>query len=44
MGKLTVVGIGPGNYENMTVRADEAQLACQVIVGYSVYEDQVRER
>ena len=44
MGKLTVVGIGPGNYENMTVRADEALRACQVIVGYSVYVDLVRER
>ena len=44
MGKLTVVGIGPGNYENMTVRADEALRACQVIVGYSVYVALVRER
>lgn len=44
MGKLTVVGIGPGNYENMTVRADGALRACQVIVGYSVYVDLVRER
>ena len=24
MGKVFVVGIGPGNYENMTVRADRA--------------------
>ena len=44
MGKLTVVGIGPGNYENMTVRADRALQACDVIVGYHVYVDLVRER
>ena len=24
MSKLFVVGIGPGNYENMTIRADNA--------------------
>ena len=44
MGKLTVVGIGPGDYENMTVRADRALKECQVIVGYHVYVDLVRER
>ena len=44
MGKLSVVGIGPGNYENMTVRADEALRECHVIVGYHVYVDLVRER
>ena len=44
MGKLTVVGIGPGDYENMTVRADRALRDCQVIVGYHVYVDLVRER
>ena len=44
MGKLTVVGIGPGDYENMTVRADRALRECQVIVGYQVYVELVRER
>jgi len=44
LGKLTVVGIGPGDYENMTVRADRALKECQVIVGYHVYVDLVRER
>lgn len=44
MGKLTVVGIGPGDYENMTVRADRALQACQVIVGYHVYVDLVKGR
>lgn len=44
MGKLTVVGIGPGDYENMTVRADRTLRSCDVIVGYHVYVDLVRER
>ena len=44
MGKLTVVGIGPGDYENMTVRADRVLGECQVIVGYQVYVELVRER
>ncbi len=44
MGKLTVVGIGPGDYDNMTVRADRALRECQVIVGYHVYVDLVRKR
>lgn len=44
MGKLTVVGIGPGNYENMTIRADRSLRECQVIVGYHVYVDLVKER
>lgn len=42
MGKLIVVGIGPGNYENMTVRADRALAGCDVIVGYHVYVDLVK--
>ncbi len=44
MGKLIVVGIGPGNYENMTVRADRALAGCDTIVGYHVYVDLVKER
>ena len=39
-----MVGIGPGDYENMTVRADRALRECDVIVGYHVYVDLVRER
>lgn len=42
--KLSVVGIGPGNYENMTVRADRALQACDTIVGYHVYVDLVKEQ
>ncbi len=44
MGKLYVVGIGPGDYENMTVRADEALNAADVIIGYHVYVELVRGR
>ena len=44
MGKLSVVGIGPGDYDNMTVRADRALMRSQVIVGYSVYVDLVKDR
>lgn len=44
MGKLIVVGIGPGNYENMTVRADRALQSCDTIIGYHVYVDLVKER
>ena len=44
MGKLFVVGIGPGDYENMTVRADRALRGCDTIVGYHVYVDLVRAR
>ena len=44
MCKVMVVGIGPGNYENMTVRADMALKSCDVIIGYHVYVDLVKER
>ena len=43
MGKLIVVGIGPGNYENMTIKADRALQSCDVIIGYHVYVDLIRE-
>ena len=38
-----MVGIGPGDYEEMTVRAVKALKACDVIVGYQVYVDLVKE-
>lgn len=44
MGKVIVVGIGPGNYEDMTIRADRALQSCDAIVGYGVYVDLVKER
>ena len=43
MGKLTIVGIGPGNYDNMTIAADRALRESQLIVGYTVYVDLVQE-
>ena len=41
--KVLVVGIGPGEYEQMTIRAASALREAQVIVGYTVYVDLVRE-
>ena len=43
MAKVYVVGIGPGSYENMTQRAQQALAECDVIVGYTVYIDLVKE-
>ncbi|MBQ4369825.1 MAG: precorrin-3B C(17)-methyltransferase, partial [Oscillospiraceae bacterium] len=43
MSKIYVVGIGPGSYENMTQRAQQALRECDVIVGYTVYIDLVKE-
>ena len=37
-----MVGIGPGDYEEMTVKAVNALNACDVIVGYHVYVDLVK--
>lgn len=42
MGKLYVVGIGPGCYEDMTIRADKALRECDVVAGYTVYCDLLR--
>ena len=44
MGKLYIVGIGPGNFENMTVRAQQALDASEIIIGYTVYVDLVKDR
>ncbi|MBQ9912134.1 MAG: precorrin-3B C(17)-methyltransferase [Firmicutes bacterium] len=43
MSKLYVVGIGPGSYENMTVRAQEALKKSDILIGYTVYIDLVKE-
>lgn len=42
MNKLYVIGIGPGKYEQMTMKAIEALEKSDVIVGYTVYIDLVR--
>ena len=43
MKKIYVVGIGPGAYEQMTIRAVKVLENCEVIIGYTVYVDLVRE-
>lgn len=43
MNKIYVVGIGPGEYEQMTIRAARILKECDVIVGYTVYVDLVKE-
>ena len=43
MNTLYVIGIGPGAYEKMTIEAAEALKSSDVIVGYTVYVDLVRE-
>lgn len=42
-GKLTVVGIGGGGGQDMTLRAEEALKACDVIAGYNGYVSLVRD-
>ncbi len=44
MNKLFIVGIGPGNYENMTGRALALLEQSDVIVGYTLYADLIRDR
>lgn len=43
MSKIMVVGIGPGAYDQMTIRGAKALGSCDVIVGYTVYVDLVKE-
>ena len=43
MNTIYVIGIGPGAYEKMTIEAAEALKTCDVIVGYTVYVDLVKE-
>lgn len=43
MKKLYVAGIGPGEYESMTLRVEKILKECDVIVGYTVYVDLIRE-
>lgn len=42
MGKLYVVGIGPGGKEHMTLRAVEAIKDSNIIVGYNKYIDYIK--
>lgn len=43
MNQVYVVGIGPGAYEQMTIQAVRTLERCDVIVGYTVYVDLVKE-
>lgn len=43
MNKIFVVGIGPGEYEQMTLKAVHALEGSDVIIGYTVYVDLVKE-
>ena len=43
MNKLYVIGIGPGEYEQMTLKAIHAMEISEVIIGYTVYVDLVNE-
>lgn len=42
MTKLYLVGIGPGAYEEMTLRAARVLEGCELIVGYPVYINLIR--
>ena len=43
MNKLYVIGIGPGEYEQMTLKAIHAMEKSEVIIGYTVYVDLVKD-
>ena len=43
MSKLYVEGIGPGGYEQMTIRAAQVLEKCDIIVGYTVYVDLIAD-
>lgn len=44
MSKIYVVGIGPGDEDNMTIKAHKVLKSCDVIIGYKTYTDLVRDR
>ncbi len=43
MGKLYVAGIGPGDYESMTIKARRILRECDVIIGYTVYVELIEQ-
>ena len=43
MNKVYVIGMGPGAYEQMTVKAVRTLEKCDVIVGYTVYIELLKE-
>jgi precorrin-3B C17-methyltransferase len=42
MNQLTIVGIGPGGGDDLTLRAKKALEKCDVIIGYTVYVELLR--
>lgn len=42
MKKIYVIGLGPGSYENLTIRADRALQEVDTVIGYTVYVDLVK--
>ena len=42
MKKIYVVGLGPGCYEDLTIRADRALKDAEAVIGYTVYVDLVK--
>lgn len=42
MKKIYIIGIGPGAYEQMTIKAAKTLAACDTIIGYRVYLDLLR--
>ena len=43
MGKLYVIGIGPGGLDEMTLRAVKAIEESDIIVGYTKYIEMVKD-
>lgn len=42
MGKIYIVGLGPGNLDNMTIKAKKVLDECKFIVGYKSYIDLIK--
>lgn len=42
MSTIFIVGIGPGSYEHMTIKAVNTLAACDTIIGYHVYTELVK--
>jgi precorrin-3B C17-methyltransferase len=42
-GNIYIIGLGPGKLGNMTTKAIETIKSCEVIAGYKVYIEQIRE-
>lgn len=43
MSKIYIVGIGPGEYESMTIKAQKVLKSCDLIIGYTVYINLVKD-